>query len=144
MSLPSSRTHGVWVPSTARLVLDPLVTAWPTLHMVTVPRRIHAGREMARNQTHRAPSWTTLTATRGWSQMNHPTKRRTHTDLRRRDGADPTRMRATSTTWSADASRARDVRTGATGTTHHEDDGHRVRLNERRTPRMDSTSTRSL
>ncbi len=70
-------------------------------------------------------------------------QRRTHADPGRRDGADPTQTRATSTTWSAGASQAKGAAMAAMGTIHHKDNGHRVRLSERRTPRMDSTLTKS-
>ncbi len=76
------------------------MTARPTLHMVTALKRIHVGRDTARNtnENNRAPSWTDLTATGGWSRTNHPTQIRTHIDPRRQDGADPTRTRVTNTT----------------------------------------------
>ncbi len=106
----------------------------------TTRKQIHSRWETVRtNQTHRAPSWTASTVTKGWSRRNHPTQLQTHADLKRHNGTDPTRMRAISTTWSANASRARSVPMGATVTTHRRGDGHQAKPNVRRTLQTDRT-----
>ncbi len=95
MPLPIYQTLGTQVLSTSRPAWGHPATNWLTLHMVTVQKRIRAGRETARtNQTRQVHSWTASTDTNKWSQRNHPTQLQIHTNLKRHNGADPTQMRS--------------------------------------------------
>ena len=142
MPLPIYQTLGTQVLSTSRPAWGHPATNWLTLHMVTVQKRIRAGRETARtNQTRQVHSWTASTDTNKWSQRNHPTQLQIHTNLKRHNGADPTQMRTISTTWSADASWARGVPMDTMVTTHCRGNRRQVTLNKKRTPQTDWTST---